>query len=200
MLVLKGQIMKKLGKQFWMKIHLYLSLFFLPVAFIYALTGALYIFEIRQNSGAKTWNFKLDSMPQKGKEAEVIIQTLLDANLSLPSDTQVRNLRGNVMMGNVKYSATITKDQKGEVTLRVVDRHPYGVLLMMHKSQGNKFALGTYKFTFFDFLAIGFACSLMLFYFSGLVITSFCKKNRRGALYTFLAGLVITSLAVYFSV
>lgn len=57
-----------LNKKNWMQIHTYLSLFFLPAAFIYVLTGALYIFEIRQNSGAKIYEFKLDSIPKKGEE------------------------------------------------------------------------------------------------------------------------------------
>lgn len=66
----------KITKKTWMQIHTYLSLFFLPAALIYAITGALYIFEIRQNSGAQTWKFELESMPQKGKEQEVILQIL----------------------------------------------------------------------------------------------------------------------------
>ena len=70
-----------LNKKNWMQIHTYLSLFFLPAAFIYVLTGVLYIFEIRQNSGADRYEFKLDSMPQKGDEAKVILDTLKENNV-----------------------------------------------------------------------------------------------------------------------
>lgn len=85
----------KLHRKFWMQLHLYLSLFFLPAALIYAITGVLYIFEIRQNSGATILDIPLDSMPQKGQEEEFIITILKDKNLKIPKDTQVRMMKGD---------------------------------------------------------------------------------------------------------
>ncbi|GAD17988.1 hypothetical protein [Helicobacter fennelliae] len=190
----------KITKKTWMQIHTYLSLFFLPAALIYAITGALYIFEIRQNSGAQTWKFELESMPQKGKEQEVILQILKNNNLKIPSNTEVRNFKGGISMGNVKYSAFISKDPSGKVIMNVIDRNLYGVLMMMHKSGGTKFELGGFRFSFFDFIVVGFGVSLLLFYLSGLFVTSFCKKNRLSAFGTLGVGFIITALAIYWSV
>ncbi|TLD80771.1 hypothetical protein LS68_004610 [Helicobacter sp. MIT 05-5293] len=190
----------KFDRKLWMQIHLYLSLFFLPAAFIYALTGALYLFDLREEAGAKVHEIKLDSMPEKGQEKEFIIQTLEANQLPVPKNTDVRMHRGNPAMGGLTYSVSLSLNKQGEPQLRAVDRSLYGILLLMHKAKGSKYEIGSFKLGLFDFIAIGFALSLMIFYFSGLVITSFCKKNRASAFGVFVGGLFITSLAIYLSV
>lgn len=181
----------KLDKSLWMKVHLYLSLFFLPAALIYALTGALYIFDVRENADAHIEEFVLPSAPQKGEEQEAILSVLRAHNLKIPNDTQVRIQRGSATMGSIKYSASITTNKQGESIVRVTDRGLYGILLLMHKAKG--------KF-YFDIIAVGFALSLVVFYLSGLIITSFCKKKRKQAFGAFALGLVITALAVWASI
>lgn len=192
--------MKSLNKKNWMQIHTYLSLFFLPAAFIYVLTGALYIFEIRQNSGAKIYEFKLDSTPKKGEETKVMLDTLIDNNLKLPKDTTLKIVKGSPMIGNIKYSASLKSNKDGSTSVYVVDRGIYGILLMMHKSGGKKYDIFGFKLNFFDLIAITFSISMMIFYLSGLIVTSFCKKNRKTAFIYFGAGLVVTILAIYFSI
>ena len=187
-------------KKNWMQIHTYLSLFFLPVALIYALTGVLYIFEIRQDSGARIHTIPLESAPEKGKEQEIILSTLKENNLKIPKNTKVTNFRGNMpRMGNVYYDVVISQDKNGAM-LRATQRNLYGVLMLMHKSVGTKFQLGSFRFSLFDFIAIGFGISLVIFYLSGLIVTSFCKRNRKAAFGILGVGLIITILAVYFSV
>ncbi|WP_258864190.1 MULTISPECIES: PepSY-associated TM helix domain-containing protein [unclassified Helicobacter] len=181
----------KFDKQLWMKIHVYLSIFFFPAAFIYVLTGALYIFEVRENADATIHTITLDSLPEKGQEQEFILNLLAKHNLKIPSDTQVRMMKGMPTMGNIKYSASIAKDRDGTNILRTTDRGLYGILLLMHKAKG--------KF-YFDIIAVTFSISMIIFYLSGLIMTSFCKKRRKSALWTFVAGLGITALAVYLSI
>lgn len=103
-------------------------------------------------------------------------------------------------MGNVKYSATIMNDQKEGLILNVADRNLYGVLMMMHKSGGTKFELGGFKFTFFDFIAVCFGLSMILFYLSGLIMTSFCKGKCKSGFGVMGIGFIVTILAIYFSV
>lgn len=190
----------KIPKKFWIKLHTYLSLFFLPLALIYAITGVGYIYEIRQNSGAEIVKIPLESMPKKGGEKELILKLLEENSLEIPKDTSIKMFRGNPSMGNVYYGASIIKERNGEIILQVTKRNIYGVLLLMHKSNGSKFEVGGFKFHFFDFLAMGFGASLLLFYLSGLIMTSFCKKDRPVSFGVLGAGLVATILAVYFSV
>lgn len=181
----------KVDTSLWMKVHLYLSLFFLPAALIYALTGALYIFDVRENADAKIQEFTLPSIPQQGEEQATILSVLHANNLKVPNDTQIRLQKGNATMGSIAYNVSITTNKQGQAIVRVTDRGLYGILVLMHKAKG--------KF-YFDIIAVGFAISLMIFYLSGLIITSFCKKKRKEALLTFTLGLLLTALAIWASV
>ena len=192
--------MKLLHKKFWMKTHLYLSLFFLPAAFIYALTGVLYHFYLREEAGATIYEIPLEEMPPKGQEQAFILEVLEANHLAIPKNTEVRMHRGNPAMGTLTYTVIVSKNKEGEPQLKVVDRGWYGILLLMHKAKGQKWEMGDIKLGAFEFIAIGFGLSLIIFYFSGLVMTSFCKKERALSLGIFMGGLLITILAVYLSV
>ncbi|RDU60577.1 PepSY domain-containing protein [Helicobacter sp. MIT 14-3879] len=181
----------KITRKNWMQIHTYLSLFFLPAAMIYALTGALYIFDIREDAGATIHEYKLESAPKKGEEVQFMIALLQKHNLEIPKNTEMRNHRGNPTIGNIRYNVSIIKEQNGSFILRTVDRSLYGILVLMHKSKGKYY---------FDIVAVGFSVSLMLFYLSGLIVTSFAKANRKTAFGILGLGFIITAMAVYYSV
>ncbi|STQ85616.1 hypothetical protein LS73_004110 [Helicobacter muridarum] len=178
-------------KKNWMQIHTYLSLFFLPAAIIYVLTGALYIFDVREGAGSIVYNYKLDIPPKKGDELQVMLDVLKENGLEIPKDIEVKIMRGNPTIGNIYYNVSIIKEKNGDHFVRATKRSIYGILLLMHKSKG--------KF-YFDIIAIGFSISLMLFYLSGLIVTSFAKRNRKAAFGTMTIGFIITGLATYFSI
>ena len=177
-------------KQNWMKVHLYLSLFFLPAALIYAITGSLYLFGIREEANATIHELKIEQLP-KGREQETILRILKENNLKIPSDTTLKIMRGNPSMGSIRYSVMVTKEKDGTYVLRAVERSLYGILLLMHKGKGG---------FYFDIIAVSFSISLILFYVSGLIITSFCKKKRKSALFAFFIGLAITSIMIFLSI
>lgn len=187
-------------RKLWMQIHLYLSLFFTPLALIYAFTGVLYIFGLNQNAGAIITNITLESRPQKGQERDFILEILNQNNLKIPKDTSIKSLKGNIAMGDVKYSVALLMEKNGNLILRTTERNLYGVLMMMHKSGGKKYEIGDFRFSLFDFLAIGFGISMLLFYLSGLIMTSFCKGKRKAAFGVMGIGFLLTILAVYLSV
>lgn len=130
----------------------------------------------------------------------MLLELLKTHNLRVPPNTEVKFIKGNPSIGNVAYSATISKGKDGKPTFRVVERSWYGVLLLMHKSSGSKFELGSLKLSIFDFLAIGFGASLLLFYLSGLIVTSFCKRDRLTSFSVLGLGIVATLCAIYLSV
>lgn len=189
-----------INKKMWMKIHTYLSLFFLPVAFIYAITGVLYIFDIKDTSGANVQTIKLESAPKTGEERDFIINVLKENNLKIPQNTEVKILKNNPAMGSIKYQVILIKNNDGSLSLRAIERSIYGILVLMHKSKGQKNEILGFNISYFDFIAIGFGLSLIIFYLSGLIVTSFCKKNRTNALLTLLAGLVVSIIAIYFTI
>ncbi|MDE6886156.1 MAG: hypothetical protein K2P17_03870 [Helicobacteraceae bacterium] len=190
----------KIAKKNWMQIHTYLSLFFLPACILYVLTGIGYIFEFRQNSGANIIEIPLNEMPKNGQEKEFILNKLKENNLKIPQNTELKMSKGALNMGNIKYNVSLTKNKNNEPTLRIIDRGIYGILMLMHKSNGKKYDICGFKLSIFDFIAISFSISLMLFYLSGLIVTQFCKKNRKAALNYLLVGFIITGLGVYFSI
>ena len=180
-----------ISKKSWMNIHLYLSLFFLPMCLIYVLTGIGYIFDFKDDAGAKIVEISLPNAPQKGEEGAFMIETLKANNLKVPSNTAVYMARGNPTMGSISYEVVIAPDRKsGELKMRVIDRSIYGILVLMHKAKGA---------VYFNAVAVCFALSLAIFYLSGLIMTSFCKNKRKGAGIAFGAGLIITILAVWLS-
>lgn len=173
-----------------MQIHLYVSLFFIPMALIYAITGSLYIFGVRQNAGAEIVEVKVESPIIKGEEQRIILETLKKNHLKIPQNTEVRFFRNAHSMGNLKYSVTLTKDKEGNPIVRSKDSHWYGVLLMLHKSAGK---------WYFDVLAVGFSIALVVLYLSGLFLTAFCKRNYFSASVVTIFGFLVTALVVAFS-
>ncbi|PZT47778.1 hypothetical protein B6S12_07160 [Helicobacter valdiviensis] len=183
---------KFISNKTWMQIHLYVSLFFIPMALIYAITGVGYILDYRQNSGATIHKIQIHQTIAKGSEKEVILKALQENNLKIPSNTEVRFFKGAHSMGTLKYQVLLSKDKTGEgYTLSTIDRNFYGVILLLHKAAGKYY---------FDVLAIGFSVALILIYLSGLFITAFCKKNQKGAVLATLAGFIVTGVVIYFSI
>lgn len=182
-------------KKHWMKIHTYLSLFFLPMCLIYVLTGVGYIFDLKDSAGAKTQNLalvgELNDLSDLKLAESAIINTLKENNLKIPSNTALITQKGNLTMGGIKYSVTLQKAKDGAFEVKTMERSIYGTLVLMHKAKGA---------AYFNTLAICFAISLTLFYLSGLIMTSFCKKNRGSAFATLGAGFAITAFAIFLSV
>lgn len=181
----------KITKKHWMKFHTYISLFFLPVAIIYALTGVGYIFGFKDNAGANIKEFHLQNTVEKGQEKEFIINFLKENQIAIPKNTNIKTIKDAIIMGNIKYNISIVNDKKNGIILRVTNRSIYGVMVLMHKSKGA---------FYFDILAIGFSISLMLFYISGLIMTSLCSHNRKNAFGFFISGTIITIIAIWLSI
>lgn len=188
----------KFNRKLWMQLHLYLSLFFLPAALIYAITGALFMFNINHHTGAVVTKIELESMPSQKDAQALMLEKFKEHNLRIPEDTELRMQRGNFSMGNIQYGASIFNDQReNKIIMQVTERNLYNILMFMHKSVGKKFEIGDMKFMIFDFLAIGFGISMIIFYLSGLIMTSFCKGKRASSFITLGIGFVITIIAIY---
>lgn len=150
-----------------------------------------YIFLIfREEAGANIHEIIINPLPQ-GHEQETILRILRENHLKIPNDTTLKIRRRNPSMGSMRYNVMVLKEKNGTYILRAVERSLYGILLLMHKGKGE---------FYFNIIAISFSISLVFFYISGLIITSFCKKKRKPALFAFFSGLLITSLMVFLSI
>lgn len=178
----------KMGKIF-RTIHINLSLFFLPLALLYAVTGAFYLSGFNQDSGAKVWRFSSPVIP-KNEIPNAINQWLLANDLKPMEQTELKKGKNNTLvMGSASYSANIRSD-KDELKVEIVKRSFLGNLIMLHKGKAK---------WYFDVLAYSFAFSMLVFYFSGLVMTKFCNKRRGQAFSVLILGFLVASIVGYLS-
>ena len=181
----------KISKKGWMQIHTYLSLFFLPACLVYIISGVGYTFGYNVNAGRQIHDLNISEIPTQENVQEFILQTLKENKLEIPDSTNVRVHRGKYIMGDIMHFVVIAKGKDDKPIMRVIDRGIYGFIALMHLSKGG---------FWFDIIAIGFSISLVLFYLSGLIVTSFCKKNRKNAFITLGVGFVVTLLAMILSI
>ncbi|MBZ7930102.1 hypothetical protein ACD575_02085 [Campylobacter sp. LH-2024] len=174
------------------QIHIYLSLFFLPCALIFAISGITYILGFNQNVGLKVQTYKLNQYIQKGKEREALIEYLIENKLKLPSNIEpIKSKNKGITIGTVHYSANIAPINENEYLITLNTRSLLGDMIMLHKDKG---------LWYFSILSIGFGVTLFLLYISGLIITFFAnKKDRKRQLFVLSLGFLITFILAYMS-
>ncbi|MBZ7966052.1 hypothetical protein [Campylobacter molothri] len=174
------------------QIHIYLSLFFLPCALIFAISGITYILGFNQNVGLKVQTYKLNQYIQKGKEREALIEYLIENKLKLPSNIErIKSKNKGITIGTVHYSANIAPINENEYLITLNTRSLLGDMIMLHKDKG---------LWYFSILSIGFGVTLFLLYISGLIITFFAnKKDRKRQLFVLSLGFLITLILAYMS-
>ncbi|MBZ7928799.1 hypothetical protein [Campylobacter molothri] len=174
------------------QIHIYLSLFFLPCALIFAISGITYILGFNQNVGLKVQTYKLNQYIQKGKEREALIEYLIENKLKLPSNIEpIKSKNKGITIGTVHYSANIAPINENEYLITLNTRSLLGDMIMLHKDKG---------LWYFSILSVGFGVTLFLLYISGLIITFFAnKKDRKRQLFVLSLGFLITFILAYMS-
>ncbi|MBZ7940993.1 hypothetical protein [Campylobacter molothri] len=174
------------------QIHIYLSLFFLPCALIFAISGITYILGFNQNVGLKVQTYKLNQYIQKGKEREALIEYLIENKLKLPSNIEpIKSKNKGITIGTVHYSANIAPINENEYLITLNTRSLLGDMIILHKDKG---------LWYFSILSVGFGVTLFLLYISGLIITFFAnKKDRKRQLFVLSLGFLITFILAYMS-
>ncbi|MFH5364279.1 hypothetical protein [Campylobacter jejuni] len=171
------------------QVHIYLSLFFLPCALLFALTGIAYIFGINQ---LKVEQYQLSKVIESGKEREALIEYLKTNGLKVPSNTNIiKSKDKGITIGGTHYSANITQNSTNEYNITLKTRSLLGDMIMLHKDKGA---------WYFSVLSVGFGITLFMLYISGLMITLFANKKDRSKQFAVLGvGVVVTLLLAYLS-
>lgn len=175
-------------------LHIYVSLFFLPVALLYAVSGVAYIFGVKDDVLATKVKYEANATLVKGQEEELLLGILKEKGIQIPSNTKPRNDRkqGGVTMGSIHYSINAKQQAPGELIITTTTRSLLGDIILLHKDKGN---------WYFSVLAVGFGVSLLLLYLSGLMITLFAsKKDRKSQLIVLTFGVLACTLLGYLSV
>ena len=172
------------------QIHIYTSIFFLPMALLFAITGAFYILGYNQDHGMQKERYEILHNKPIENLKDFILNFLKENQLPLPKDTSItENSKYGVIMGSPKYFISIEQKPK-KLVLQTNTRSFYGNLVMLHKGKVG---------VLFQAFNIIFAAALFLFYFSGLVMTSWCKKIRKGVIISLILGISITTTLAYIS-
>ncbi|SQE24824.1 integral membrane protein [Campylobacter jejuni subsp. doylei] len=177
------------------QVHIYLSLFFLPCALLFALTGIVYIFGIKQDVGSKVEQYQLSKVIESGKEREALIEYLKTNGLKVPSNTNIiKSKDKGITIGGIHYSANITQKSTNEYNITLKTRSLLGDMIMLHFIRIDKAAW------YFSVLSVGFGITLFMLYISGLMITLFANKKDRSKQFAVLGvGVVVTLLLAYLS-
>lgn len=119
------------------QVHIYLSLFFLPCALLFALTGIAYIFSVNQDVGLRVEQYQLSKVIESGKEREALIEYLKTNGLKVPSNTDiVKSKDKGITIGGTHYSANITQNSTNEYNISLKTRSLLGDMIMLHKDKG----------------------------------------------------------------
>ncbi|PAF43970.1 hypothetical protein [Helicobacter sp. 11S02596-1] len=169
-------------KKFYRYFHMYVSVFFLPLAILYTLSGVLALFEIHGDREVKP--LAIDAMAtnidelreqaiiylrKNGVQDEVIKFRVLDENKGLA-------------YGNIAHTIGFFF---GPGHINVFDIRQKGFLaylMALHTGDGSDI---------FNYFAILFSACLLLFYVSGLLMIKFSKHAKTLSL-AFILGLLVS--------
>ena len=180
---------------FWIRIHVYLSMFFLPAAVIYAVTGALCVSGIRGDTTPETTIPVQLGMPvPKDMQAIAAIaaEKLVENGLEVPrGDPEMK--RGAVVLGKYTgyYASLKVSPKTGEGELTVRRPGWYRILMLLHLAAGG---------AVFNVLAVAFSVSMIAIYVSGIIPCWRSPRLRRAMLWSLGAGTIVTGAAVFWSI
>lgn len=180
--------------KFFRLAHIYVSLFFLPVALLYAVSGIAYILGAKDDIWATKTSYETNATLVKGQEQALLLEILSEKGIKIPANTQVRNDRkqGGVTMGGIHYSINAKQQAPDTLIITTTTRSLLGDIILLHKDKGE---------WYFSVLAVGFGIALALLYLSGLMITLFAsKKDRKPQLIVLALGIFACVVLGYLSV
>lgn len=160
--------MKKHSRSF----HIYLSLFLLPMALLYALSGALFLCRFDENTGAKIQSYVFEKDSSKDEFGN-LMHFLEQNKLALPLNKAIHSKDENVILslGTPYYSVSLKALNANQYELSTIKASFVGLLMNLHEAKDN---------SIFNILAFSFAAVLFILYITGFIITFFAmSKNKR---------------------
>ena len=159
-----------------LSLHLVLSLFFLPMIMVYAVTGLLYMGGADQHFTSHVEVYELSS----GDEPPYAdsCRELERLGVKLP-EGKVRPFKGNYILGLVTGTHVLFLRTENSLRAEVVKPGIYPNLLLVHKGKAG---------WWFSALGYGSAISLILLYISGILLMWRNRKKRKLMLVSAVLG------------
>jgi hypothetical protein len=176
--------------KFWHLSHAYVTLFFLPLALIYAVTGIGYLCGYTGHVDSVRFSVPLTDPPPARPEAKraLIEKTLSEHGLACPVG-EGRDVHNRFVIGaptRRHVMLELPRGRNGEAVISLNKPGWFNKLMFLHKAKGN---------IAFNVLGVAFGVVLLFSYLSGLALVWNATAMRRPLLLCGLAGFLV-ALAV----
>ncbi|MEE0763716.1 hypothetical protein [Akkermansia sp.] len=158
-------------------LHLVLSLFFLPMVVVYAVTGLLYLAGTDENFTSTVTVHELDGTDRPPYEAS--LRELERRGATLP-EGKVRPFKGNYVLGPLTDDHVLLIRKGDALRAEMVSPGVYSKLLLVHKGKAG---------WWFTFLGGGAAFSLLAAYVTGVALMWRSRSKRRLMLFSATLGI-----------
>ncbi len=177
----------------WTRIHNYMSAFFLPLAILFIMTGALYMLGVHDTVKEQKIDFQFErSLLQDPVTLAAAVKDKLEENgMKMPAGVPVRKRDGYAWGKMNGVSVRLMPDlENGEFQLTVSTPGWYDDLMAAHKGKAG---------TLFKIFSILFAIALLLTYFSGVILALKNARARRPTQLAIAGGFLATVLLLILS-
>lgn len=169
--------------------HIHASVFFLPLALLFATTGVAFLLGYNPNSGARITQWEIPKIPEPKERLGFLLNFIQQKHLPRPADLKPRIHRGVLSIGTPRYEVGL-EVRSGRAVISSVHRNFLGVLMVAHKGKAG---------VVLKILGAAFGVFLLLFYASGLIVgLSYRHKSARGIVSAFLLGLAVLLGSLWF--
>jgi hypothetical protein len=179
-----------------MRIHSYLSILFLPLALVYAISGIAYLFadwDTSNKNRITLYDLEPES-PRILEHVEPLLREQLKANnypiptgeLNEDDEDEAHFEWKSGRSYTVKYRPS--SSTKGKAYISIRQKTFYGRLISFHKGDGRDLL---------DILGASFACLLIFSYLSGVYLAIKIPYLRIGTLIALIVGALLTAWALY---
>lgn len=183
----------KIERSLWMKIHNYISVFFLPLAIIFIITGALYLLGIHGSPEKQEIDVQIDrSMMNDTANLTSLVKDAVEKNNLQMPDGEPKKIRDSLVWGDMNGTNIMLSTDRNSGNIQLFASQPtfYSRLVLAHKGK-----IGM----LFNVMAIIFSLSLLITYFSGILLAFKKANTRRYTIITIFSGIIITFIALFIS-
>lgn len=186
----------QINRTFLMKTHLILAVFLLPVAVMFFVTGALYIWEIKGEREKDRYQITLESSFSGDMDSFVNITTEKLSALELSSPTGTPKIKrkegGDVFeWSGSAVEVNIKVDPKTRLAEMEVKKSSwYRHLVQLHKAKGG---------TLFKIYATVLSLSLLIVLLTGFIMAWKVPKLRSLTVISITSGLIVFLVLVVYS-
>ncbi len=167
--------------------HIYATTFFFPLVLLFAVSGLLLLFGVRQDTNANIKEWVLEKSLKKEERLDFLKDFIKENHIVMPKKIEPREYRGALAIGTPLYE--INLETKGAQTkIKAIERGFLGALIMLHKAKVG---------IVFKALVGIFCVFLLLFYLSAFLMVAFQDTKRM--FISVLIGSVVFSIALYWS-